>query len=408
MKRSVLASVLLCLSFGTGVFAQTEWTLSGQVRYRFESDMKDFNNDSAANNFNVLRSRLAASFKPSDDVTALIQLQDSRVLGEEKSTLGDGSADHLDFHQAYVKVDDLFEWPVSLKAGRMEVIYGSQRLVGPVGWDNIGRSFDGVMVNLHGEHFSVDLFEFNEVDSVQIGDRGDRNIYGAYADIKHSDNYKNQVFFIWQQTEPSDELSRYTVGFYSQGKAGRFFHETEFAYQGGNITPGAVELDVEAFMATLSAGFRFPALSAAPAVSAGVDYLSGDDNPADDKFKVFDTLYATNHKFYGFMDYFLNIPVHTFGLGLIDAHGEVAVTPAERTKAKIAYHYFSAVEDYRLADGSTSTGFGQELDVTINHAYTESVAFTGGVSVFGPRDIFDEKKGTDTAAWLYAMVTVNL
>ena len=39
-----------------------------------------------------------------------------------------------------------------------------------------------------------------------------------------------------------------------------------------------------------------------PAIGVGIDYLSGDDGQDADKYKVFNTLYATNHKYYGFMD----------------------------------------------------------------------------------------------------------
>jgi len=67
-------------------------------------------------------------------------------------------------------------------------------------------------------------------------------------------------------------------------------------------------------------------MSMSPVLSAGVDYLSGDDGEDETKYKVFNTLYATNHKFYGFMDYFLNLPVHTYGKGLMDMHGKLNLT----------------------------------------------------------------------------------
>ena len=44
----------------------------------------------------------------------------------------------------------------------------------------------------------------------------------------------------------------------------------------------------------------------------------------DKKYNVFNTLYATNHKYYGFMDYFIDIPRHTYGLGLIDIHAKAS------------------------------------------------------------------------------------
>ena len=81
-------------------------------------------------------------------------------------------------------------------------------------------------------------------------------------------------------------------------------------------------------LGALKQGYTVDGASRSPGVSVGVEYLSGDDDPTDGTYKVFDTLYATNHKFYGFMDYFLNIPVHTFGLGLRDVH---ARSPSSRT-----------------------------------------------------------------------------
>jgi len=51
----------------------------------------------------------------------------------------DGSADSFDLHQGFVTINNFFNFPVTLKLGRYEVIYGPQRLMGAVGWHNVGR-----------------------------------------------------------------------------------------------------------------------------------------------------------------------------------------------------------------------------------------------------------------------------
>ena len=43
--------------------------------------------------------------------------------------------------------------------------------------------------------------------------------------------------------------------------------------------------------------------------------------------KVFDTLFTTNHKFYGLADLFLNIPLQTDGRGLQDLAVKWHYTP---------------------------------------------------------------------------------
>ena len=53
-------------------------------------------------------------------------------------------------------------------------------------------------------------------------------------------------------------------------------------------------------------------------VSLGYDYLSGSDGKGD-KFKAFDPLYGTHHKFYGAMDYFYASAWQGVAPGLQDA-----------------------------------------------------------------------------------------
>jgi len=49
----------------------------------------------------------------------------TRQWGEEANTL-DGSAGQLDFHQAYLKLENMFGQPFSFTAGRQELVYGSE------------------------------------------------------------------------------------------------------------------------------------------------------------------------------------------------------------------------------------------------------------------------------------------
>jgi hypothetical protein len=127
-----------------------------------------------------------------------------------------------------------------------------------------------------------------------------------------------------------------------------------------------------------------------------------------EKFKVFNTLYATNHKYYGFMDYFLNIPANTLGLGLMDVHVKAEILPFNKFKAALAFHMFNANADFTLLDGSTSTSFGSEVDLTLIYTYNRAVTFQGGFSLFSPGDIFKQTRGEDMSTWGYLMAVVNL
>ena len=381
------------------------FALNGQIRHRLEVNNNDLNSDTEASAFNLLRTRLGVRLFPIEGIEAFVQVQDARAFGEETNTLNDGDADQIDFHQAYLQIANLFDWPLDLQIGRFEAIYGSQRLIGAVGWHNIGRSFDGVRVRLHPENTRLDLFNLKIIERGAPGGSGDLNVYGAYGDFQLIDGFTSHAFLIWQRAQPaSTTLNRYTTGLYLSGNTGPFVPELELALQGGEIEGR----DVSAYMAAINLSYLLSESPIQPKISAGFDLLSGDDSPAEGDVKVFDTLYATNHKFYGAMDYFLNIPLNTLGLGLQDLHAGIGLKPVDEVTLQLVYHNFIAQQDFILEDGSSASRFGSELDFSLAFVYNSAASFTGGVSWFNPGQIFETTIGPDAGIWAYIMTTVNL
>ena len=60
-------------------------------------------------------------------------------------------ADEFDLYQGYVTVGNPKEFGLTLKAGRQELAYGDERLVGPLDWVNIPRTFDAVKLRYEGK-----------------------------------------------------------------------------------------------------------------------------------------------------------------------------------------------------------------------------------------------------------------
>ena len=54
-----------------------------------------------------------------------------------------------------------------------------------------------------------------------------------------------------------------------------------------------------------------------------------------------------------------------------------------------------------MNNGSTTTNFGSEIDLTLSYKYNDNVMIEGNASLFSPGDIFKEKKGSDNATWFY-------
>lgn len=154
-------------------------------------------------------------------------------------------------------------------------------------------------------------------------------------------------------------------------------------------------------MVGLAAGITFPT-PRKPRIAVGYDHLSGNDGTAG-KVKVFNTLFATNHKFYGFMDYFLNIPVHTQGLGLRDFMVKAKTRLAPRWVGSVDFHTFRYTEKDAFGD----TQLGKEWDIILNYQYSQPVTVTFGASVFFPDKVFKRLKGDRTTYWGFSMLALN-
>lgn len=368
---------LLCLLLMLGSTMAGDWKVKGQIRYRYAATDKDFDDETGFGSATVLRSRLNAKFKPNEHVKALIQIQDSRAYGEELSTLNDGSADNLDVHQAYFVISDFAVPKLSLKMGRFEAVYGPQRLIGAVGWHNIGRSFDGVVLNYENDFIDADVFHMKD---------GGKDVNGIYAVLNIVENQQTHGFFI-------QDASRSTAGGYGVGKFGNLAFEGEGAYQFGELTGGS---EVSAWMAAFNVSLKLESFS----IGGGIDMISGDDSTTAES-ESFNTLYATNHKYYGSMDYFLDLPRDTEGLGLVDIYFKAGMKPIAGWAPSLAYHIFNSQQESVAGDSD----FGSELDLSFKHKYNKNVTIVAGYSMFMPGAL--KATDGDNGKWAWLMTVVN-
>ncbi len=185
--------------------AKTKWNLGGEARFRFETrDNKDLN--SAApdhNSFTGTRVRLNVGFQPSEHLKAFIQPQFSEIWGQGTANIaGNGtltggvvnsgglSDPSVSMHQAYANwemVEDLH-----LIVGRQEFNYGDEVVIGPVGFSNIGRSFDAALVRSIAEKNTTDFFYSKIADedvagSFYAGESDFTGIYSGFSNIASID-----------------------------------------------------------------------------------------------------------------------------------------------------------------------------------------------------------------------------
>lgn len=374
---------------------QPRFAVTGKIRNRLEWTDTDFSSGDA-DVTELLRSRLRVTARPQEETTIVVEVQDARSWGEEANTL-EGSADRIDFHQAYMQLNQLFGQPLSLVAGRQELVYGGQRLIGSVGWSNTGRAFDAVRFRYGGESYG-DLFV------AKLNEKGiqDRNLWGIEGHLKRDRHAAEPyVLFEHDKNPRTERMRRVTtglrgVGSFSSATDHVLGYELEGAGQLGDVGTD----EASAFMASGRLSYEGPGWNR-PYVTAGLDYISGDASTGDDKIKVFDTLFATNHKFYGLMDLFINIPAHTNQQGLSDIYLKGELSASESTRLALHIHHFT----FAKSSGSGKS-LGQEADVLLTHTLNSATSVMWGGLIFVPGDAMKATTGGEDPAFKMYLQTV--
>lgn len=378
--------IMMMLMMTSGLVSAKEITVGGQIRPRFEfSDPVGGGYDT----FTSMRVRAHLSAKLDKNVDAFIQLQDVRLWGEETNTLGDFNANNFDLHQGYITLNNINSSALSIRAGRQAISFGGQRLVGSVEWTQQGRAFDGLRVMLKPQWGNVDLLGIRLSDATATGIATNAYLSGLYA-TTHSG-----IDFYGLYNRISGGTDQYTLGVRWASKIGTMPARLEGAFQTGERGGS----DVSAFMF----GGRLALPLGKTTLTLWYDYLSGDDNPTDGKIKVFDTLFATNHKFYGFADLFLSIPAHTGSLGLQDIAIKFSVPLSNGIKLNLDGHAFF------LSKQGTTSGkhLGEEIDLTLSYKYSAEVTFVGGASyVIAKQPLADIGRLNDDMKVAYFMTNV--
>ena len=163
---------LILISLGIGSTfnrANAQITLTGQLRPRMEfrngfGTLKPLNTKPSA--FISQRTRLMFNYR-SSRVVFQTTLQDVRVWGQDASTITVNDGNRLGMHEAWGEVilanrkDTSFKTNMldylSLKAGRQEIVYDDERLLGNLDWLQQGRRHDALVLKSMQKGWQVDI-----------------------------------------------------------------------------------------------------------------------------------------------------------------------------------------------------------------------------------------------------------
>lgn len=414
--KNFIKTLMLCglISVLAGnVLAEPELDFGGQIRFRGEYDDRDFNPSIVALKYSELRTRVHLNAEINRNVTAFVQLQDSRLLGEDSSGVLNNKA-NVDIHQAYIQINRLWHDGVGLKVGRFEVNFANQRVFGSVDWSRVGRAWDGAVLWYDQRDFRLSGYWLKRLELNDTLDNRDFDITGLHAQFKDI-NLELFGFYEYDADELNEEgettrhnrLNRFNIGFYYTDARDDVDYDVTAVYQTGDQSdPTALDpddIDISALMMAGEIGYTFDARRNNLRLSAGFDYTSGDDTPNNRSNSAYDNLYYTGHKFRGYMDYFVGSPAH----GLLDLVFRAAFDPDPLWTIKGDVHFFKATAEYEDFTGDETKDIGSELDITAVTTSVPGVLLTGGASILLPSESFAGYNDPDARFWLYTMAEVN-
>lgn len=314
-------------------------SLGGELRETVETYENDsFSTDPEADSTAFLqRYRLHADWHPAERLRIFTELQSAF----ENGRAGDADRNPLDLHQFFADAV-LFHGPrsngsgqaggggtLTLRAGRQELSYGSERLIGVRDGTNNRRAFDAVRLirqgddessggsagdsgagkdsgPVTGKHASrIDLFAGHPVEWDQ-GDFDDQSLdgttlAGVYATFPLTRLPGLNLDLYWlvldrDQTafsQGSGREERHTLGSRFFGKTGSWDFNHEIMLQWGRFSGG----DILAWSLATDHGFTLHDMSGKPRLGLKAAIASGDRDAGDRDLQTFNPLYPRGSYF---------------------------------------------------------------------------------------------------------------
>jgi hypothetical protein len=457
----------------------SSWDIGASYRMRFEDKLGAGTTDAGSNwdfskraiddnNNSYLLSRLMPRVAYTGKRVAFtVEARSSYSLDDERynaTAAGKGLTERdagVDLHQAFVYLGNHKEFPLSLKVGRQELVYGDQRLVGHFRWGNNARTFDAAKVRWQNSIFGVDVFTggvvYNDSNNLNKSNSQD-HFSGAYFNFPTLlKNEITEAYFLARNVErgiATDDWSGvaapfrfpgaqdvYTAGIRVKSKPNAYDpidYGVEVMYQFGNRTAvfpattvaaalAAPRLDHRAFSTVLQAGYTWTESTLQPRLALIYSYGSGDRNAADTKSGTFQNLFPTNHLFYGYMDLNSLQNMHDIRLAYtikptttstiaLEAHKHalartsdfwynVAGVPRNITTAAVG-----SGGSYRI-NPSYSRQVGNELDLVGAWTFKPYAQIEAGACRYFRGDYIKQSLaavGSKDASYFYVQLTLNL
>jgi len=424
--------------------------ITGEVRARWEyfENLTDFtdNADSADiddDTYDIwpYRVRIAAHGQFSEGVSAMIELQNFGVFGDETPFKSSGyppfqsfeagsDPDDTNLYQGYLQLSEIGGSSTNARIGRQEHTLGNELHMGDSDFYN-GLSYDGVRLWWDFESWELDGFYYNMSENNEgcLSFCGSDNVdfFGVTANFMAGENIEIEPYVLnFRSQTPIDATFQDKANFFTFGgratraidsredlEDGRWDWNAEIALQDGDIGPSFAESSHSAWLAEGWLGYNWACGdNGRSRVYAGLLMSSGDPEDAgglpddgdhenflflftdfhsnnrlgdSDLEEIFFSAAAADAAFVAFFS--SGVTDYNFGYEYVgERHGLLA-----------AYHLFSLTEE-NCVGLTCDDDLGQELDIRYTYAYSSQLGFEVGVADFMPGDAVLNTFGGDDDA----------
>lgn len=341
--------------------------------------------------------------RPARFLTGYIQFIDTHALGLPIPSVAANMRDTFDDRQAFL---EFHMKPVELYAGRFELKYGGERLVGISDWTNNSRTWDGFIGRI-GDKNRLDLFSTSvvAVHPTSLDKHGaGLTFHGAVGTIGTWVPHNVIQPFVYIKAFPrvlgADGVygtqTTVTPGAEVAGDFFGFDYDVLGALQRGSYS----NKSIEAAAGYAKVGFNLQRVYWKPRLRGEYDYASGNPQSSRDPLRMgtFDQQYPSNHNAFGLTDLFgyQNIKQDRINLDL---------TPVKHLTLLIQQEWLQLSSRYdNLYSGSAgtiikspATGFasydiGREFDASGKWVIRDYLVMNMGVGHFSPGSLMRENK----------------
>ena len=393
MKNNILSlGIFLKFILLIDIVLSTDYNWYSNFRYRIKNDTSEDVIKNTISSSSELRTRLGLKIT-SDNAMGHFVLQDSRTVGESKNNSGiTGETLPVFFHQAYF---NLKLKKYSLTIGRFELAFGNQRIIAKNNWNNVGRSFEGVLLKTYYEILDLNYHVFSLPLYEQISNHHDNSkdnwLSGVYLNkyftTKPSNKLSAEAYYMFYQ-DSTEKYSYNMFGSRIEMNWNALLLESEFAFQ--------LNDSINANLFSLNIGFQPKKYKFFNSIAVGFEQVSGDDTTTLDKEEGFSKYFGARHKHHGFYDY----KEHKKYFGhLHDGLNEINI----KTNFKLMNYSSLLIAFHNFKSSYKKEKYGSEIDFILKTRHNKQLSSELGVCLYQ-----EEKYKKDILPFLYFSLNVSI